>query len=162
MFIDVIGYEEYFQINENGELYSKRTNKILKQHISKKGYVTVATKIGGRKGKSVCFKIHILVAKAFIPNPLNLTEINHKDGNKQNNKKTNLEWVTPSQNIQHAVNTGLLILPKGEDCYQSKFTNQEIIKIRALKGTKSIRQLAKDFNISHVSMIKILRNETYK
>lgn len=79
MFKDVVGFEEYFSISDDGKIFSKRTNKELKQTISKTGYLTVATKIGGRNGLNKCFKIHILVAKAFIPNIYNLPFVNHID-----------------------------------------------------------------------------------
>ena len=51
--------------------------------------------------------IHRLLATAYIPNPLNKAQVNHIDGNKQNNVLNNLEWVTPKENAQHAVRTGL-------------------------------------------------------
>lgn len=64
------------------------------------GYITISI-----EGKQ--FRVHTLVAKAFLDNPLNKPYVNHKDGNKQNNSVDNLEWCTPSENTQHAYATGL-------------------------------------------------------
>ena len=117
---DVKGYDELFSISNTGKLYSKISCKILKQHIRKNGYCTVASKIGGRNGKSVCFKIHRLVAEAFLDPPsqslldevsktfYGIVSVNHKDGNKQNNHVENLEWCSHSENIKHAYATGLI------------------------------------------------------
>ena len=68
------------------------------------GYLQLRVKIDG-KLKTVV--VHRLVAEAFIPNPENKPEVNHKDGNKKNNHIDNLEWATRSENIQHAVTAGL-------------------------------------------------------
>nr|DAK26566.1 MAG TPA: homing endonuclease [Caudoviricetes sp.] len=64
--------------------------------------------------------IHILVAKAFIPNPKNKPEVNHIDGNKRNNTVENLEWVTRAENMHHARDTKLLMPPMGEKHFRSK------------------------------------------
>lgn len=69
-----------------------------------KGYLRVRLYIEGRRPT---IKVHRAVAKAFIPNPENKPEVNHKDGNKENNRVDNLEWSTPGENTAHAYNTGL-------------------------------------------------------
>lgn len=60
-----------------------------------------------KNGKAYTRSVHRLVASAFIPNPENKREVNHKDGNKENNAVDNLEWVTPSENQTHSYATGL-------------------------------------------------------
>ena len=74
--------------------------KIIKQRINKKrhGYCELSLH---KNGKEKRFKVHRLVAEAFIPNPNNLPEVNHIDGNKENNTLSNLEWVTSSENQKH-------------------------------------------------------------
>ena len=74
--------------------------KIIKQRINKKRYGYCELSLH-KNGKEKRFKVHRLVAEAFIPNPNNLPEVNHIDGNKENNHILNLEWVTPSENQKH-------------------------------------------------------------
>jgi len=72
--------------------------------LQKAAYGYLAILLTNEDGKRKNKKIHILVANAFIPNPLSLPEVNHKDGNKTNNNVENLEWVTSSENKYHAYN----------------------------------------------------------
>jgi hypothetical protein len=84
------------------------------------------------------YKVHRLVAAAFIPNPEMKKCVNHKDGCKSNNCETNLEWVTHSENMQHAANQGLFVSwnkgkhPPGKP--RSEETRQKISN--ALKGNE--------------------------
>ena len=103
--------------------------------------MTVATKIGGRLGDSLCFKVHRLVAEAFLAPPPEeyLTQtisgsviVNHKDGNKANNCVTNLEWSTPSLNAQHAVDMGLVKFRKGLDSPHFHLTAEQVIYIQSI------------------------------
>lgn len=93
----------HINIRKNGRI-DNRKGKVLKPKIDKYGYqVITLSKNGIRKS----YTIHQLVAKAFIPNPKNKKTINHKDGNKLNNKVENLEWTTEKENQQHKWNNGL-------------------------------------------------------
>lgn len=159
----VIGYEDRFQVSNLGRLRSSKSGKILSQTKTKKGYLTHATKIGGRCGKSVCFKIHRLVALAFIPNPDNLPEINHKDGKKSNNEVENLEWVTSKENIDHAFGTGLAYARRGCDSRSSKLTILQIEEIVSLRAAgQTLREIAKKFGVHHMQIHRVCSGESYK
>ena len=100
-----------FEVSDTGEIRNARRGNILKQHKNVKGYMGLSTKIGGRMGKNVFFKIHRKVAECYIDNPENKPQVNHIDGDKTNNHVSNLEWVTASENIRHALDTGLMLPP---------------------------------------------------
>ena len=87
------GFTDY-KVNENGEVYSIKRNKILKQY-EKKNYLGVYLYQDNKKKFRL---VHRLVANAFIPNPNNLPQINHKDENSKNNNVKNLEWCTQKYN----------------------------------------------------------------
>lgn len=157
-FRDVIGYEDLFQVSNIGRVLSKRTNKILKQVVSKTGYYIFATKIGGRSGKDVCFKVHRLVAQAFIPNELAKPQVNHKDGDKLNNSVDNLEWATASENVKHAFRTGLASNKKSVDSLLSKLTRQDVdyIKLVYIPRSKEFgaRALGRKLGVCHSTIMR--------
>jgi hypothetical protein len=103
---DIEGYGGVYQVSNLGGVRSSKggVNIALKPAIPKRGYMFVV--LDGR-----LHYIHRLVATAFIPNrfPEERTEINHRDGRKRNNRVKNLEWVSRSENIKHAYDTGLRV-----------------------------------------------------
>lgn len=107
----VVKDNPYFMVNEDGEVWGIFTKRLVKKSNGPGGYKIVSKAIGDKKTRS--YYVHRLVATAFIEIPkavLELTdepEVNHKDGNKKNNKKSNLEWVTAKRNIRHSIDTGL-------------------------------------------------------
>lgn len=113
------GYEGIYEISNFGKVKSIRyfnhvnnkiysREKILKLSLNEKGYFRVGLY---KSGKEIKFKVHRLVAENFIPNPNKYNEVNHIDGNKQNNCVDNLEWCTHSHNIKEAVKLGLIVPP---------------------------------------------------
>ena len=96
--------EEKYYISSKGSLKNIQTDKILKMTNKYGDYFSVVLYLN-EKRKST--RIHRLVAEAFIPNPDNKPQVNHIDGNKQNNCVENLEWVTAKQNLEHAYNNNL-------------------------------------------------------
>lgn len=151
---DVVGFEDYFQISNLGNVFSKRSKRILKQTKSEAGYWTFATKIGGSDHR---FYVHRLVAMAFLPNELNKPYVNHKDGCKTNNMLSNLEWVTAKENNIHAWATGLQ-LPR--PCPNRKLTADQVREIRTSKLSQ--RKLASIYGLSQSSIGCIKRRESYK
>lgn len=112
---NVIGYEGSYKVSNKGVVKSlgrvvldkngKSKNikeKLLGQSKSIRGYYSVNLTI---KGERRAYTVHRLMAKAFIPNPENKPQVNHKDGNKFNNNIQNLEWVTGRENIEHYYKT---------------------------------------------------------
>lgn len=102
-----MGYEIYkdikhypkYQVTSWGRVINKETMRFLAQDETPKGYLRVdLINDNGRKH----FKVHRLVAEAFIPNPYGKPQVNHIDGNPANNSVTNLEWVTNKENYEHA------------------------------------------------------------
>ena len=94
----------------NGHKYVRRDNpKILKQALSTTGYLKVKIRINGEKKD---YKVHRLVAKAFIESVEGKEFVNHIDGDKTNNSVSNLEWCNRSENMKHAYRTGLIVRHK--------------------------------------------------
>ena len=95
-----VAHHELYTIYENGQIHSGKLDAFLTPRLNRNGYSIVT--LDGEQ-----LSIHRLVAKHFIPNPYDLPQVNHINGNKQCNHFTNLEWVTPKENNQHALRTGL-------------------------------------------------------
>lgn len=99
---DVKGYEGLYQVSNLGKIKSK--NGILHLNTNTYGYKHITLSKGNTRKTVV---VHKLVATAFVANPLNKPQVNHKDGNKENNTANNLEWVTQTENNRHAINAHL-------------------------------------------------------
>lgn len=95
---EIEGYEGLYEVSNLGNVKSLISNKILKPIKDKDCYLFVGLY---QQGKLKHHRVHRLVAEAFIENPNNLTEINHKDENKQNNTIENLEWCTREYNLAY-------------------------------------------------------------
>ena len=97
------GQETDYSVSTEGEVRKDTTNYILSQS-SQQDYKFVGLIINGKQKR---MRVHRMVALTFIDNPDNKPYVNHINGNRSDNNVENLEWVTPSENTQHAVDTGL-------------------------------------------------------
>lgn len=157
------GYKEHYQISNFGRVKSFQKNKIkiLKPILNRTGYLQILLyKYGERKS----FQIHRLVAQAFIPNPENKPEVNHKYGVKLDCYFENLEWSTSSENSQHAYDMGLT--KSGENHYKAKLTNEEIKWIRENYKPRDKEfgktALADKFNVSLKTIFNVIHGRRYK
>ena len=141
-----------YEITRDGNVINKHSGRILKGQPNGKGYLRIC--IGGK-----LMFIHRLVAEKYIPNPLNKPQVNHKDGNKKNNRADNLEWVDNSENRIHAVKLGLHLC--GENCPYAKLTFSDVVYIREHPAIQ-IKDLAIKFNVSRNTISDVRKNRTWK
>ena len=90
-------YEGIYSIDTDGNVYNSKNEK-KKWKINSNGYARVELHKNGNRKQ---FRVHRLVAEAYLPNPNNYKQVNHKDLNKLNNSVDNLEWCSQNQNIKH-------------------------------------------------------------
>lgn len=141
-----------FTIKPDGTVLGRR-GKPLSQRDHTKGYKVVTLRLRD-EGCQETHYVHRLVAKSFIPNPLGLPQVNHKDGDKSNNSAENLEWCTNQQNRDHAVANNLHA--KGEKA-RAMLTDKQVKEIRSryIPYKVTAKALAKEYKVSqqHVSDI---------
>ena len=137
---DVCNYEGLYKIDENGNVFSVRNNKFLNTTVFPNGYEYVHLCNG--KAKTKLLRVHRLVAEAFIPNPNDLPQVNHKDGNKLNNNVDNLEWVTASENQKHSV-----------EVLHKQFHTRKVMCIETKEVFNSLKEITEKtgINYKHIS-----------
>lgn len=170
---DVIDYEGLYQVSNLGHVRSL-------DHYVAHSYGGVALHRGRLKkvsfdgnylnvtlskdGKTRTFRVHRLVAAAFIPNPDACKCVNHIDGNKRNNVVSNLEWCTHRQNTQHAINHGLITFentgftswPKESREHYSKIRKKAIVRSDG-KQYKCTADAAADLGVTYSAVSHVLR-----
>lgn len=166
---DIEGYIGKYQVSNLGRVRSLldshgnylKNKKILSPAIDKKGYLRVGL---SKNNKSSTHKVHRLVAKAFIPNPNKLPQVNHISGIKTDNRVENLEWVTQKENTKHAFEIGLS--KKGKHHHCSKLSAEHVKNIRDeyIPFDKKHNQLAlsKKYGVSKSCIKDVVNYKTYK
>lgn len=156
----VPNYDWYLATNRGLIISTKyKKPRTLKPGKKPNGRLTVNLWANGETSTEY---VHRLVALAFHGQPKKGQEVNHIDGNPQNNTPENLEWCTRSYNQQHAFRTGLNTGHKGEENFNSKLTEDDVRQVRALRGTLSQQQLADNFGVSKSAIKHIQMNRVWK
>ncbi len=150
-------YDHMYEVSNTGFVRNKQTGLILACPIDKHHGYRYFTCHGKTK------KVHRLVAELFIPNPNNLPQVNHKDGNKTNNNNDNLEWCTNQENQIHARDHGLT--STGQKCSFSKLTQEQVdfIKDNFMKENPPYNtvQLAEMFVVDRTTISRIKNNNRW-
>ena len=163
---DIKGYEGYYQISNLGRVkslsrkYSPK-ERILKNQYDKDGYYEIGLT---KNKKKQYFRVHRLVAQAFIFNIKNKPQVNHKNGIKDDNRVENLEWCTNQENEKHAYNIGLKHALIGENNGSSKLTEKQVRIIKYLLKNSDLKQkeIGEIFNVSIAIISCIKLNKRWK
>ena len=159
---DIKNYEDLYQVSNYGRVkrlgvyrtsarYYKKgryyPTKIMTSSIGKHGYCCV--QLFDYSGSFKTIRIHRLVAEAFIPNPKNKPQVNHKDGNKENNCVNNLEWCTNGENGKHAWDNNLRTKNFGKDNYISRKVLQYTSDKKLIKEWDCIKDISRSLGYNY-------------
>lgn len=141
------GHNGWYSVSSDGRVFSdaRASMREMKAGPGSVGYKKVGLYCGK---KQATHAVHRLVAEAFVPNPDNLPEVNHINGNKLDNRAENLEWTDRSGNALHSFDTGLH--PWGEGRYNSKLTQEAVKDIRDNYVPRAVpyRHFAEKYGVS--------------
>lgn len=163
---DVIGYEQKYKVSNLGNVKSLNYRghgyeKNLKQRINNKGYVWYLL---SKNKRTYPVLAHRLVAMAFIDNPENLPEVNHKDENPLNNSVENLEWCNSSYNVNYSLNLhpDRRKREKIRSSEKYKRRNKKVIQINLhgdkIRQHKSVNEIKKTYGYNSWSIIQCCEN----
>jgi hypothetical protein len=147
------GYEGYYTINSDGVIRNVH-GKALSVHKRPDGYMQVGLT---RDGKRKSYLTHRLIAEAFVSNDEGLTEVNHMNGDKADNRIENLEWCSRAQNTKHAYDTGLRKVGKG-NIKGHKLVESDVSLMKALFKAGSGNQLLATLFGIHSNTVSNIRN----
>lgn len=159
----VVGYEGWYEVSSLGRIrrthrqHGARIGSVFHLSLNSRGYPHVKLRKGARPQM---VNTHRLVTAAFLgPCPLN-SEVNHKDGDKTNNRLSNLEYVTSSENRLHALRLGLQ--PSGEAHWAALLTESDVQEIRALAGQQQQRELAERYGIAVGTLRDVIHRRSWR
>ena len=143
------GYEHY-TIDREGNIFNTKFNRTLKNKLKKDGYMGITLSKNGYKQD---FKLHRLLALAYIPNPEGYHYVRHLNDNRLDNRLCNLAWGTSSQNAKDKYDNGYIQ-------HGRKLTEAQVLEI--FEDKRPQRIVAVDYGVSRTTVGKIQRQERYK
>ena len=156
----IIPFEVNYEVSQNGEVRNATTKHIKSLRKSERGYLRVTLYPSGKT-----YSIHRLVAITWLDNNNKLPSVNHKDGNKLNNKVSNLEWCTPKENTRHAIDVIKTMIPVNWIWDKNPLVTLDYGLVYSIKygvlNKLSAKTLAMMFGLREETFRKILRNETW-
>ena len=171
VWLDIKGYEGYYQVSNFGrvkslarvvecrkDVFVNKKEKFLSDWDCGKGYRKVKL---SKDAIEKSIRVHRLVVETFLDNPEAKSEVNHINGIKNDNRIENLEWCTSSENTKHALNNKLKISQKGSEHGMSKLTEKDVLEIREIGRSKSLKEVSKIFKVSESLISNVLLNKIW-
>ena len=160
-FKEVRGYEGLYAVSNLGNIFSHKRGSLLnpRPRIEKRYRIVQLHKNGMTKN----YRVARLVAMAFIPNPKNLPEVNHKNGISYEDRVENLEWCTHRENIIHSIRTGLRISAFGEKIGIAVLTDKKVKRARTeYRKGKNVAELGRKYGVDRKTMRSVVLGKTWK
>lgn len=159
--VPVADFADAYEVSSFGRLRNAQTGKLLRFRLPpRERYIQVKLFRAKAEGGPVTFRLHRLIAGAFVANPRNLPEVNHKDTDRINNHALNLEWVTRKENIAHSIDAGRNTADANPNKVR-KLTGDDAAAIRAaLRAGEHPKDLAQRYNVDvgHIDRINYNRS----
>lgn len=172
VWLDIKGYEGHYQVSSSGRVKSlsrvvecrkgvfvNKKERILSDWNCGKGYRKVKL---SKDSAEKSIRVHRLVAETFLSNPEAKSEVNHVNGIKDDNRIENLEWCTSSENTKHALNNKLKISQKGSEHGMSKLTEQDVLEIRKIGRSKTLKEVSEIYKVDMSLISSVLLNKIWK
>lgn len=158
---DVPGYGGWYIVSNRGRVWAFKSSRLLSQADNGWGYLYVGLYHGNRRDQRKLRTVHRLVAETFLGPCPHGSQVNHKDGDKTNNTLDNLEYMTPAENVGHAINTGLFGSNTGMG--RKLRANQAVeIRERYAAGGTTYKELALEYGVSQLTILQIVNRKTWK
>lgn len=163
------GYESLYEVSDSGHvrsiaflcsrtgrLQARKVARLLKHETSHDGYKRVVL---CKYGKHTHYSVHRIVATTFIPNPHNLSQVNHIDENPANNKADNLEWCTGKENCNHGLHRQRIAIRQTNATHHAKAVNQYTLDGRYIKSFPSTREVERQTGIACEQISRVCKGK---